>query len=122
MSEEEIKDLPIAEHSGPSGDAGISLTIAVDTFEKEFKRRSFSGRNAQLGKMINCPLCTRRHRQSECHLKAQKFANKPGTPEGESSPIVVDAQGRPVANPYWRAHPGTMQFIPTLNKFVRIVR
>lgn len=121
MNEEEIKEPPIAEHSGPTGDAGISLTIAVDTFEKERKRRPFSGRNPQLGKMIKCVLCGRRHRETECHLKAQKFANKPGTPEGETDPITVDAPGHRIANPYWRTHPGTMHFIPELKKFVRIV-
>jgi hypothetical protein len=124
MSEEEIKDQAVPEHSGPDGSGfigAINLNVAVETFQKEFKRRSFLGRNAHLGKMIKCPFCDQRHREGQCHRKAQTFANKPGTPAGETNPMVVDAPGRRVANPYWRTHPGTMHYIPELKKFVRIV-
>ena len=125
MSEEEIKEQPVPEHSGPFDSNvanAITLDLAVQNFEKEFKRRSFSGRNAHLGKMIKCPLCARRHREGECHMKQQKFADKPGTPLGTHDPMVVDAPGRRVANPYWRTHPGVMNYIPELKKFVRIVK
>lgn len=120
--DEEIK-IPVGEHSGPDGESIAGLAVAVDTFQKEFKRRPFSGRNAQLGKMIKCPLCSQRHRESQCYMKDQKFANRPGTPEGESDPMTAETKTlRTSANPFWRSHPGVMQFVPALKKYVRIVR
>ena len=101
----------------------VDLAVAVNNFEKEFKLRSFSGRNPELGKMVNCQLCGLRHRATECHMTEQKFADKPGTPEGESNPMVANVKTlRPIGNPFWRAHPGTFRLIPELKKFVRIVR
>lgn len=37
----------------------------------EIKHRSFSGRNPELGKMINCGRCSLRHRSTQCHINAQ---------------------------------------------------
>lgn len=37
---------------------------ALDAFNAERTAQSFSGRNPELGKMVNCPVCDRRHRSS----------------------------------------------------------
>lgn len=45
---------------------------AIDRFREKYHERSFSERNTHLGKMINCPICNRRHRTAEVCL--QRFA------------------------------------------------
>jgi hypothetical protein len=42
----------------------LKLNQAVAKFVNDFKQRSFSGRHLNLGKMVNCPVCDRRHRSS----------------------------------------------------------
>lgn len=107
----------VVESSGPEGPSSIGLIIAVEEFKKEFRNRSFSGRNAQLGKMINCAVCDLRHRESQCHKTQQTFAK-----DADGSERVSDSKRiRPVGNPFWRSKPGTFRFIPELKKFVRIV-
>ena len=99
------------------------LKESVERFGKEFRLRSFYGRHPEIGKMIKCALCGLRHRATQCHMTEQKFANKPGTPEGESNPMIATGKnGRPIGNPFWRARPGLFLWIKGLNKFVRIVR
>jgi len=49
-----------------------SIQQAVEKFREEFKQKSFSGRHSELGKMINCVICSRRHRSAEICL--QRFA------------------------------------------------
>jgi hypothetical protein len=63
MSEEKIVALNTAE----PGDAGaaVGLAIAAEKFRKAFAERSFSQRHEDLGKMINCRLCGRRHREDD---------------------------------------------------------
>lgn len=115
-------ETPVEQPATPVAVSG-ELAGAVAGFEKGFRQRSFSGRNPTLGKMIKCLLCGLRHRETECHVKEQKFANKPGTPEGESAPMLAMVKHfHPVGNPFWRAHPGRFQWIKELKKFVRIVR
>lgn len=41
------------------------LETAVTRFKKAFAERSFSQRHEDLGKMINCRVCGRRHRQAD---------------------------------------------------------
>lgn len=60
----------------------IAQKAAVQAI-KEIHNRSFSGRNAELGKMIKCTACGRRHRESEIH-KAKYIAVAGETPETES--------------------------------------
>ena len=43
----------------------LNRIILLDKFKQEFKNRSFSGRNVELGKMINCQVCQTRHRSSK---------------------------------------------------------
>jgi hypothetical protein len=43
-----------------------ALKKAMAAAEKAIRSRSFADRNPQLGKMINCPVCDRRHRGSIC--------------------------------------------------------
>jgi hypothetical protein len=45
--------------------ASLELQIAVDKALKEIKHRSFSERHPELGKMVNCRVCSRRHREHE---------------------------------------------------------
>jgi hypothetical protein len=40
------------------------LNAAIENFKKTFENRSFSGRHPELGKMIKCAVCGRRHRSS----------------------------------------------------------
>lgn len=97
------------------------LQIAVEKFHKAFRQRSFSERNPELGKMIKCALCGRRHRETQCHMKEQIFTkNKKGV-ACDARVVENPRHIRGTANPFWRAHPGVFQFIPGVNKFVRIV-
>jgi len=45
--------------------ASEDLLKAVESFKESFRDRSFSGRNKDLGKMIKCRVCSRRHRSSQ---------------------------------------------------------
>ena len=88
----------------------IALEAAKQRFAKELPMRSFSGRNPELGPMINCTMCGRRHRDNEKHSESVKY-------------LKVNEGGRPAANPYgWRTKPGKMQWIKELKKFVTITR
>ncbi len=87
-----------------------ALQEAAARFEVSLTKRSFSGRNPELGPMIKCHLCGRRHRDSEKHSESVKYTK-------------VNEGGRPSANPFgWRAKPGKMMWIPGLKKFVTINR
>lgn len=115
---EEVEKQEQPEISGPNGSNKIDFSVVVSNFYKELKRRSFSGRNPELGKMIKCQLCTLRHRESQCHMKDQVFAKRAdGTLR-----IAKGQRAHPQANPFWRARPGIFRFIPGVDKFVRIVR
>jgi hypothetical protein len=48
------------------------IAKAIADIREKQKDKSFSERHPELGKMINCPLCDRRHRTSEICL--QRFA------------------------------------------------
>ena len=50
------------------GQSAVQETLAA------IRQRSFSGRNPELGKMVKCQVCGRRHRASEVH--EQKFATQ----------------------------------------------
>lgn len=50
----------------------IALADAVSKFQAEQYSKSFSERNPDLGKMIKCQICTRRHRSSQ--VCEQRFA------------------------------------------------
>lgn len=45
--------------------ASPEAVTAAEEALGDIKQRSFSGRHAELGKMINCPVCRRRHRRTE---------------------------------------------------------
>jgi len=40
----------------------LALRAATDQFFEDRSNLTFSGRNPELGKMINCGVCNRRHR------------------------------------------------------------
>lgn len=46
------------------------LAKAIASFDESFASRSFSGRHPELGKMVNCQVCSLRHRSSQvCHQR-----------------------------------------------------
>lgn len=93
-------------------DEVIKLEIARQKFAEALPQRSFSGRNPELGPMIKCAQCGRRHRDN---VKHEPIKYKEGTIQAE--------HGRPVANAAgWRAKPGKMYWIEQLKKFVTINR
>jgi len=72
--------------------------------------------------MIKCAQCGRRHRDAVKH-ELIKYADKPGTPEGQSNPMVAEPKHfHGVANPFWRAKPGKNMWIPELKKYVNLTR
>jgi hypothetical protein len=42
-----------------------TLDRLIGEFREHQKEKSFSGRHPELGKMVNCPVCSRRHRTAE---------------------------------------------------------
>ena len=81
-------------------------------FQEAFRSRPFSGRNAELGKMFNCPACGLRHREatSQCHRGLTVSYVKE----------AVTKHSHPAANPFWRAKPGKIYWVAGLNKFMTI--
>lgn len=80
MSEEKVI---VAEDVVTESTVGIpELAEAVRKFNEQFAERSFSQRHEELGKMINCRLCGRRHRAGDPIALAsrahgeQKFADR----------------------------------------------
>lgn len=104
MTDEQIEKL------AAEAERQINLILAKERFEKSFRERSFSGRNPELGKMMKCPFCGMRDRASVIEKHNHKLA--------ECSPHHY----RPVGNPFWRAKPGKMIWIPVLNKFMTLTR
>lgn len=116
LTDEQIADI------ASKAELKVRVIIASDTFKKEFRLRSFSGRNPELDKMIKCAQCGLRHRDAVKHNPI-KYADKPGTPEGEHNPMEAQTKRhRPIGNKFWRARPGIMVWIPIVNKFVRLTR
>jgi hypothetical protein len=52
--------------------ASPEVKAALAKFREDFRKRSFSGRHPELGKMVNCKVCGTRHRQHE-RTCVQKF-------------------------------------------------
>lgn len=44
------------------------LEAAVSAFNTERSAKSFSGRHPELGRMVNCPVCDKRHRSAHVCL------------------------------------------------------
>ena len=59
--------LPVPEVNQPVShvDATPGLAAAIEKFQEKFAEGSYSQRHTDLGKMINCPKCGLRHRQSD---------------------------------------------------------
>jgi hypothetical protein len=108
MSEEmQLTDEQV-EKIGAKAVSKLKVLIAAERFKKEFKQRSFSGRNPQLGPMIKCVQCGLRHRDNVQHEPTKYVA------------VAETKHMRGVRNPFWRTHPGKFQWIKELKKFVRI--
>jgi hypothetical protein len=89
----------------------VRLAQAVLKFKDEFKTRSFSGRHSELGKMIKCVKCGRRHRDSEESCGTFNLVKE-----------AVGQRAHGTSNPFWRAHPGAYMWIKELKKFATIHR
>jgi len=122
MSEEILNDEQI-QNCADKATTKIGVLLAALRFKEEFRKRSFSGRNPQLGPMIKCAQCGLRHRDNVRHDPI-KYADKSGTPEGESNPMIAQPRRfRGVANAFgWRAKPGKMIWIKELKKFMTLTR
>ncbi len=83
-----------------------ALKTAIDKFEENLRSLSFSGRHPELGRMIKCDGCGRRHRSSIIHER--KFATDiHGIP---CEPRIAEPKRfRQVANRYgWRVRPNPL--------------
>ncbi len=70
-------------------DVKQEVADAIAKFREDFKGLSFSGRNPQLGKMIKCQVCLKRHRSSQvCHQVFTTGTHDPA-PEGEKKLLVA---------------------------------
>jgi len=67
----------VEEKLAPTDAGQIAAGLAL----AEIRQRSFSGRNAHLGRMINCQFCGLRHRENERQCK-QTFVVELTPPEG----------------------------------------
>lgn len=67
------------------------LNKAVFEALEAIRNRSFSGRNPQLGKMINCHVCSTRHRSyPACIIKYAKGSRYDMLPESEKKEMVIE--------------------------------
>lgn len=64
MSEYEKLDVNESTIGVPGFNVSEAVKKAVAEFEEEYRVKSFSQRNPAFGKMINCPVCDRRHRNA----------------------------------------------------------
>lgn len=54
----------------------LKLKLTIEKALKTMRERPFSGRNPELGKMINCKICSRRHRETQIMKSHPKFGGK----------------------------------------------
>ena len=73
-----------------------AIQKTVDSIREKQKEKSFSQRHPELGKMVNCPMCDRRHRTSEICL--QRFAK---TEEGVELVARGHGHGKGRINRHW---------------------
>ena len=66
-----------------------ALALAEKTFA-EFKALSFSGRNAGLGKMVNCQVCGRRHRRTD--VATREHYDEKGKLAKTIEPLISDCK------------------------------
>jgi hypothetical protein len=86
MSEE--NQIPEFEPPKPTAGGLVASAIALE----EIKRRSFSGRHPELGKMIKCAVCQKRHRDSiKCEQKFVELYVEEDLETGEVTPILAMA-------------------------------
>ncbi len=65
---------------------------AAEKLHKELQEKSFSGRNPQLGRMVNCSVCDSRHRAAQ--VCEQKFAMGSSRRPVEDQILLVAAKTR----------------------------
>lgn len=92
---------------------------AAEKFERERKGKSFSGRHPELGPMIKCYVCNRRHRDNEqCLIRYATTVNK----DQPCEPRIAETKKlRIPANPFgWRPKIGRFVWFNTLKKFIKL--
>jgi hypothetical protein len=66
-----------------------AVTEAAAKFREEYAAKSFSGRHPELGKMVKCQICLRRHRSIiKCEQVFAVGTHDPA-PEGEKTLLIV---------------------------------
>src|SRR6266478_8922059 len=81
----EVTDSPEMEFK-----ASPEALAAADEALGDIKDRSFSGRNAELGKMINCQVCQRRHRRTDAVYR--EHFDKDGNRTVTIEPLVTKCE------------------------------
>lgn len=76
----------------PKDSVKTQLNEVVDSFLDDFSSRSFSGRHPELGKMVNCAVCFRRHRSNI--VCKQTFIIELKPPEGLTNLTRFQQVGR----------------------------
>jgi len=85
MSENENIEL---EAPKPTAEGMVAAVIALE----EIRNRSFSGRHPELGKMLNCPVCDLRHRDSiKCQQKFVELFIEEDIETGEKTTTYATA-------------------------------
>jgi hypothetical protein len=111
MSDELLTEQQVEKIANKASET-LKMFVATESFKKDFKLRSFFGRHPEIGKMIKCAKCGRRHREFD--------VESCGTFN-----LVKEAEGQRAhtsANPFWRSHPGAYVWIRDLKQFVTIHR
>jgi hypothetical protein len=91
---EENNQVPEFEPPKPTAGGLVASVLALE----EIKRRSFSGRHPELGKMIKCAVCNLRHRDSiKCEQKFVELWIEEDLETGEKTSIyavLLPSRGR----------------------------
>lgn len=113
---EDFNEIEKVEFESPT--PSIEAIIAAEKALKELRFRSFSGRNPELGKMINCKVCSLRHRDSQkCEQKFVELWVEEVVATGEKTTVyAVAAQEKGVEVPGQRLD--ELKHAPTLNQFI----
>jgi hypothetical protein len=97
MSEIETSGFSEPEYNGklklmPKDLIKSELNKAIEEYLTDFESKSFSGRHPELGKMVNCPVCSLRHRS--VHVCTQRHVVELTPPDGLTGLTKFQVLGR----------------------------
>jgi hypothetical protein len=75
----------------------LSIQELVDKTLLDLTKRSFSGRNPELGKMFKCQVCKMRHRGQQCEIKYAASTEDTDRYERRSSATLASRAARKAA-------------------------